>query len=67
MNTMIPAAEAPATTRRREQQTEGSSYFEGWAARYWRSQQKIERDRLRNGMARHRAHRDPLPGKPAHA
>jgi hypothetical protein len=42
-----------------------ASYLEGWAERYWRSQQAVERDRLRKGKARHRAHRDPLPGKPA--
>jgi hypothetical protein len=38
-----------------------NSYRERWARRYWRSQAKIERDRLRKGKARHRAHRDPLP------
>lgn len=41
------------------------SYFERWAARYWRSQQAVERDRLLRGRAIHRAHRKPLPGKPA--
>lgn len=40
-------------------------YMETWAERYWRSQQAIERSRLRTGMAKHRAHRDPIPGKPA--
>lgn len=39
----------------------GNSYLELWAARYWRSQAKIERDRLRRGKAKYRAHRDPLP------
>lgn len=63
MNTMI----SPAATGRRALKTEGSSYFERWAARYWKSQEKIERDRLTKGAARHRAHRDPLPGKPAKA
>lgn len=38
-----------------------ASYREQWAARYWRSQAKIERDRLRKGKAKYRAHRDPLP------
>lgn len=41
----------------------GASYFERWAARYWRSQEALERDRLRKGKATHRAHRQPLPGK----
>jgi hypothetical protein len=37
------------------------SYLDGWALRYWRSQVGIERDRLRAGKARHRAHRKPFP------
>ena len=43
----------------------GTPYMETWAKRYWRSQQAIERNRLRKGAAKHRAHRDPLPGKQA--
>lgn len=42
-----------------------TSYLETWAERYWRSQQAVERDRLRQGKAKHRAHRNVLPGKPA--
>ncbi|WMI32982.1 hypothetical protein SEA_PEGGYLEG03_41 [Arthrobacter phage PeggyLeg03] len=37
------------------------SYEEAWAKRYWRSQAGIERGRLDNGKARHRAHREPFP------
>lgn len=39
------------------------SYLELWAKRYWRSQQAIERARLRDGKAKYRAHRDPIAGK----
>jgi hypothetical protein len=53
------------TAKPRGRRAGKSSYLEGWAQRYWRSQQAVERDRLRQGKARHRAHRDPLPGKPA--
>lgn len=42
-----------------------ASYLEAWAQRYWRSQLAVERDRLRKGKAKHRAHRNVLPGKPA--
>lgn len=38
-------------------------YLESWAARYWRSQQAIERGRLRKGKAKHRAHREPITTK----
>jgi len=34
-----------------------SSYLEKWAQRYPNSQAKIERGRLRQGKAKHRAHR----------
>lgn len=40
---------------------EGAPYAEGWAQRHPYAQGRIERDRLRKGKARHRAHRDPLP------
>jgi hypothetical protein len=42
-------------------------YLEAWAARYWRSQQAIERGRLRQGKAKHRAHREPIAAKPVSA
>lgn len=73
MNTMtapdnLVALEAePATTRTGKRADERVSYLEGWAQRYHRSQLAIERSRLAKGKARHRAHRDPLPGKPAQA
>jgi len=41
------------------------SYLDRWARRYWKSQEAIERDRLRKGKAKYRAHRDPFPGKAA--
>ena len=53
---------APKQSGRR---SDGSTpYLEGWAQRYWRAQQSIERGRLRQGKAKHRAHRDPIQGKP---
>jgi hypothetical protein len=58
---------APATTATGKRAEARVSYLEGWAQRYHRSQLAIERSRLAKGMARHRAHRDPLPGKPAQA
>ena len=54
--------EAPATTSGRRSNGH-HSYLEGWAARYWKSQEAIERSRLRKGKARHRAHRDPIPAE----
>jgi hypothetical protein len=57
--------EAPATKPQGRRANATTPYLEAWAARYWRSQQAIERNRLRKGKARHRAHRDPIPaGKP---
>lgn len=41
-----------------------TSYLEHWAARYQKAQQRIERDRLRKGAAKHRAHRLILNSKP---
>lgn len=32
-------------------------HMEEWAARYRKAQNAIERDRLRKGLAKHRAHR----------
>lgn len=57
--------EAPATKPSGRRATATTPYLEGWAQRYWRSQAKIERDRLRKGKAKHRAHRVPIHGKPA--
>lgn len=38
-------------------------YLDAWAERYPASQASVERGRLKQGKARHRAHRDPLPMK----
>lgn len=54
---------APTAGRRAD--TSRTSYMERWAERYHRSQEKVERDRLRKGKAKYRAHREPLAGKPA--
>lgn len=64
----IGALEAQPTTTPTGKRAEARTpYLEAWAERYHRSQLKVERDRLRKGKARHRSHRDPLPGKPASA
>lgn len=52
---------APSVGRRAD--TSRVSYMERWAERYYRSQEKIERDRLRKGKAKYRARREPLTGK----
>ncbi|MHC6592395.1 hypothetical protein [Arthrobacter sp. C152] len=57
-------ADTSSTKQGRHAET-GTPYMETWAERYWRSQEAIERNRLRKGFAKHRAHRDPLPGKKA--
>ena len=59
----IAMFQEPAPAGRRALAT--TPYLEGWAKRYWRSQQKVERSRLREGKARHRAHREPIKTKPA--
>lgn len=59
--------EAPATTPTGKRAESRTPYLEAWAERYHRSQLAIERSRLKDGKAKHRAHRDPLPGKPAKA
>lgn len=41
-----------------------TSYLEQWAARYFKAQQRIERDRLKKGLAKHRAHRLALTSTP---
>ncbi|MET4094600.1 hypothetical protein [Arthrobacter sp. UYCu712] len=61
---LTTAPETTATGKRAEGRT---PYLEAWAQRYHRSQLAIERGRLKAGRAKHRAHRDPLPGKPAKA
>lgn len=40
------------------------SYVEAWAKRYPKAQQAIERDRLKQGLAKHRAHRLVLKSTP---
>lgn len=40
------------------------AYIEQWASRYQRAQAAIERDRLRKGLAKHRAHRLVLKSAP---
>jgi hypothetical protein len=58
---------APATTPTGKRAEGRTPYLEAWAQRYHRSQLAIERARLKAGKAKHRAHRDLLPGKPAQA
>lgn len=41
-----------------------TSYMERWAERYPIGQRSVERTRLKQGKAKYRAHRDPLPAKP---
>lgn len=60
-------ADAPATTATGKRAHARTPYLEAWAQRYHRSQIAVERARLKAGKAKHRAHRDPLPGKPAQA
>lgn len=56
----VPDTDAKRKGRRADTRV---SYMDVWARRYWRSQAGVERDRLRKGKARHRAHRNELPLK----
>lgn len=59
---LAPTAPAlPAQAGAGLHSTGRTSYMEQWAERYQISQAAIERARLKQGKARHRAHRDPLP------
>lgn len=63
MSAAVLNPEAPTQGRRAD--TSRVSYMEHWAERYHRSQEAVERARLRKGKAKYRAHREPLAGKPA--
>lgn len=62
MSAVAQATAAPKQGRRAD--TSRTSYMEHWAERYHRSQEAVERARLRKGKAKYRAHREPLAGKP---
>lgn len=62
MNGHLSLVPAPAPVEAKGRHAgHGGSYLEQWAERYPVSQAAAERGRLKQGKARRRAHRDPLP------